>query len=106
MEGLWLSILGFFSGIVKLFNHFYAYSRRRYKEIQPFLTPREFQQYLLVEIPDSGARALDDLVTSFEIANYSEVYSTEEEYQRCQAGLEFLKELIENGERGKEENST
>ena len=91
-------------GIVKLFNHFYASTQRRYGEIQDCLTPREFQQILLREIPEQGVRALEDLVTAFEVANYSEAYPTKEGYDRCLAAVEMLSELMEHGEGDKEEN--
>ena len=92
-------------GIVKLFNHFYKSTQRRYGEIQAFLTPREFQHILLRKIPEKGVSALEDLVTAFEIANYSKLYSTKEDYDRCRAAVDLLSELIEYGEGGKEEDS-
>ena len=90
-------------GIVKLFNHFYAAARRRYGGIGETLTPREFQRALLREINDAGVQALEDLVSAFEIANYSEVYPTKEDYERCMAAVDKLNELMEGAEGGKEE---
>ncbi|MCW3992085.1 MAG: transglutaminase domain-containing protein, partial [Candidatus Bathyarchaeota archaeon] len=81
----YLAFTNYKEGVVKLFNHFYASAQRRYGEIQDSLTPREFQQILLREVPEKGMRALEDLVSAFEIANYSEMYSTKEDYDRCRA---------------------
>lgn len=84
-------------GIVKLFNHFYTSTRRRYEEIRDCMTPREFQRILQGKIPAKGAHALDDLVTAFEIANYSEAHPMKGDYDRCLASVELLSELMEHG---------
>lgn len=84
-------------GIVKLFNHFYGSTRKRFSGIEDHLTPREFQDVLMRKIPDAGTRALDDLVTAFEIANYSEEYPSKEDYDRCQTAVETLGRLMEHG---------
>ncbi len=91
-----LSFESYKEGIVKLFNHFYALTRRRYGEVEESMTPREFQQAVQEKIPEKGDCALDDLVTMFEIANYSLSYPTKEDYEKCQAALEMLKGLIEH----------
>ena len=83
-------------GIVKLFNRFYASTQRRYDEVRGSLTPREFQGVLLGKIPE-GARALEELVTTFEIANYSEARPSDEDYDRCREVVEVLRGLMEDG---------
>jgi len=98
----YLAFTNYKEGVVKLFNHFYASAQTRYGEIQGSLTPREFQQILLREVPEKGVRALEDLVSAFEVANYSETYSTKEDYDRCRAAVDTLNELMEHGEGGKE----
>ncbi len=92
-----LSFDSYKEGIVKLFNRFYASTQRRYGEIRESMTPREFQRVLLGKIPEKGAHALEDLVTAFEIANYSEARPTEEDYNRCRAAVEMLRGLMEHG---------
>jgi len=92
-----LSFNSYKEGIVKLFNRFYASTQLRYGEVRDCLTPREFQQVLMGKIPEKGACALDDLVTTFEIANYSGAHPTEEDYDRCQAAVEMLNGLMEHG---------
>ena len=89
-----LSFESYKEGIVKLFNRFYASTQRRFSEVEGSLTPREFQQVLLEKIPEKGANPLDDLVTAFEIANYSEENPPKETYVQCQTAVETLRELI------------
>jgi hypothetical protein len=84
-------------GIVKLFNRFYAVTQIRFGDVENHLTPREFQSVLLDKISRKGVHALDDLVSNFEIANYSEVYPPKESYDRCQEAVELLKGLMEDG---------
>jgi len=91
-------------GVVKLFNRFFAYTKRRHEGIENWMTPREFQRRLMDEIPDKGTFALDELVTAFEIAKYSEAPVAEEDFELCRASVDLLKELMEDGEGGKEEN--
>ncbi len=85
-------------GIVKLFNRFYSSSRRRYPEIRESMTPREFEMIMLRKIPRSGAAALDDLVASFEIADYSTSNPSKHDFDRCQATVELIVEFMEDGE--------
>jgi hypothetical protein len=91
-------------GVVKLFNRFFAYAKRRYEGIEDWMTPREFQGRLVKEIPEGGQFALDDLVTAFEIADYSEAPMAQEDFEMCRASVDLLKELMENGGGGKEED--
>ena len=84
-------------GIVKLFNWFYARSRRRLKGIDDSLTPREFQDAVLPGIPEKGEPALEYLVTAFEIADYSASNPSQEMYEKSLAAVELLGGMIERG---------
>jgi transglutaminase-like putative cysteine protease len=83
-------------GVVKLFNRFYALTRRRHSEITESMTPREFQQALAGKIPSSGASALEYLVTSFEIADYSTSRPTKEMYDKCFKAVEILRGMMQD----------
>ncbi len=85
-------------GIVKLFNWFYARSRRRLEGIDDSLTPREFQDKVLPGIPEKGQPALEYLVTAFEIADYSASNPSQEMYEKSLAAVELLGGMIERGE--------
>jgi len=84
-------------GIVKLFNWFYARSRRRIEGIDNSLTPREFQDVVLQWIPEKGEPALEYLVTAFEIADYSASNPSQEMYEKSLAAVELLGGMIERG---------
>jgi len=84
-------------GIVKLFNWFYARSRRRIEGIDDSLTPREFQDVVLQWIPEKGEPALEYLVTAFEIADYSASNPSQEMYEKSLAAVELLGGMIERG---------
>jgi hypothetical protein len=84
-------------GIVKLFNWFYARSRRRIEGIDDSLTPREFQDAVLPVIPEKGQPALEYLVTAFEIADYSASNPSQEMYEKSLAAVELLGGMIERG---------
>jgi transglutaminase-like putative cysteine protease len=84
-------------GIVKLFNWFYARSRRRLEGIDDSLTPREFQNLVLPGIPEKGEPALEYLVTAFEIADYSASNPSQEMYEKSLAAVELLGGMIERG---------
>ncbi len=84
-------------GIVKLFNWFYARSRRRIEGIDDSLTPREFQDMVLHGIPEKGQPALEYLVTAFEIADYSASNPSQEMYEKSLAAVELLGGMIERG---------
>ncbi len=85
-------------GIVKLFNRFYGLTRKMYSGIEDHLTPREFQHVLMRKVPAMGAPPLEDLVTAFEIANYSDEYPSKEDYDRCRMAVETLGRLMEHGQ--------
>lgn len=84
-------------GIVKLFNWFYARSRRRIEGIDDSLTPREFQDVVLPLISEKGMPALEYLVTAFEIADYSASRPSQEMYEKSLAAVELLGGMIERG---------
>ena len=84
-------------GVVKLYNWFYSFAQWRLEGIAENLTPREFLSVVSGRIPSEGSLALEYLVTSFEIANYSKTDLTEEILSKCLKGVEVLKDLIEGG---------
>jgi transglutaminase-like putative cysteine protease len=84
-------------GIVKLFNWFYARSRRRLEGIDDSMTPREFQGMVLPRIPEKGEPALEYLVTAFEIADYSASNPSQEMYEKSLAAVELLRGLMDRG---------
>jgi hypothetical protein len=84
-------------GIIKLYNWFYRFTQWKLGGIADNMTPREFMSIVSGRIPSEGAPALEYLVTSFEIANYSKVNLTEEILFKCSKGVEVLKDLIEGG---------
>ena len=83
-------------GVVKLFNRFYARSRRRYDGIVDSMTPREFQAALLGRVHEKGGPALEYLVTAFEIADYSTIIPNQEIYEKCHSAVELLYGLMEH----------
>lgn len=85
------------NGVVKLYNWFYRFTQRRLRGITDNMTPREFESVVLGGIPSDGAPALEYLVTSFEIANYSDFKLTKEMVDKSLRAIEVLKDLIENG---------
>jgi len=84
-------------GVVKLYNWFYRFTKRRLRGITDNMTPREFESVVLGGIPSDGAPALEYLVTSFEIANYSDFKLTKEMVDKSLRAVEVLKDLIEKG---------
>jgi hypothetical protein len=84
-------------GIIKLYNWFYRFTQWKLGGIADNMTPREFMSIVSGRIPSEGAPALEYLVTSFEIANYSKINLTEEILFKCLKGVEVLKDLIEGG---------
>jgi len=86
-------------GVVKLFNRFYVSMQRIYPDIEDTMTPREFERNLIDRLPDNAHLALEDLVTSYEIAMYSNIPVTEEDFKRTNATVELIIELMRNGRR-------
>jgi transglutaminase-like putative cysteine protease len=86
-------------GVVKLFNRFYVSMQRIYPDIDDTMTPREFERNLIDRLPDNAHLALEDLVTSYEIAMYSNISVTEEDFKRTNATVELIIELMRNERR-------
>jgi len=84
-------------GVVKLYNWFYRFAQKRLNGITDNMTPRELESVVLGMIPSDGVSALEYLVTSFEIANYSHFKITKEMVDKSLRAIEVLRNLIENG---------
>jgi len=84
-------------GVVKLYNWFHRFAQRRLNGITDNMTPREFESVVLGMIPSEGVSALEYLVMSFEIANYSDFKITKEIVEKSLKAIEVLRNLIENG---------
>jgi hypothetical protein len=93
-EDLPLTFDTYEEGIVKIFNRFFNTAQRIYPQIDDSLTPREFESFILAKIPRGSEFALDDLVTSFEIAEYGNMRLGKEDFERCMATVELLVELV------------
>ncbi len=83
-------------GVVKLYNWFYRYAQSRINGVTDNMTPKEFESVVLGVIPTDGVSALIYLVTSFEIANYSNFKITKEMVDKSLRAIEVLRNLIEN----------
>jgi hypothetical protein len=77
-------------GVVRLFNWLFKKAQRTQEGVEESLTPREFQYLLKYKIPESGAPALEYLVTAFEIADYSRSVISKEVLNKCLAAVELL----------------
>ncbi len=95
-EEIPLRFEGYKDGVVKLYNWFYRFARRRLNGVTDNMTPRELQSVVLGSIPSNGAPALEYLVTSFEIANYSDFKITKEIVDKNLRAIEVLKDFIDN----------
>lgn len=84
-------------GVVKLYNWFYRFAQRRLKGVTDNMTPREFESVVSGMIPSEGVLALEYLVTSFEIASYSDFEITKEIVEKSMRAIEVLRDLVENG---------
>jgi len=82
-------------GISRLYCWFYRFTQRRFEGIDDNMTPREFMGAVLSSIPSEEALTLKNLVTTFEIANYSNYKLTQEMYDRSLRAVESLKDIIE-----------
>jgi hypothetical protein len=67
------------------------------EDIEDSMTPREFQAAVLMSIPEKGDKALEYLVTAFEIADYSTSEIGQEMYEKSLAAVELLDGLMEYG---------
>ena len=82
--------------VVKLFNRFYVSMQRRFKDIDDTWTPREFEYAIIDRLPLDAHAALEDLITSYEIAMYSNIPVSVEDFNRTTATIELIIELMKN----------
>lgn len=89
-----IRIVDYREEIVNLFNSFFEAASKKYQGLNRFMTAREMQLKLTSQIPESKYKYLEDLVSIFEVANYSLHPITRREYERM-----FLAKLdLEHGE--------
>ena len=98
-DGVPLEYTSYEEGVVKLFNRFYVSMQRIYPDIDDTMTPREFQYLLLERMPMHADAMLDDLVSSYEIAMYSNITLSQEDFKRTNATIELVIELMKSGSR-------
>gem|GEM_PF-1136558 len=103
-DGVPLEYKSYEEGVVKLFNRFFVSARRRFPEIDESLTPREFQAFLEERLPPTLDAMLEDLVSSYEVAMYSNLSLDQDDFKRTHATIEFIVELMKDG--GEEEQPT
>ncbi len=92
------SFKGSKEGIIELYTWFYRFVHGRLGGIADNMTPRELLSVVSGRIPSQGALPLEYLVTSFEIAMYSERKPTREMQSKCSESVVILKGLIEGGD--------
>ena len=83
-------------GVIELYNWFYRFAQGMLDGIADNMTPRELMSVVSDRIPSQGALPLEHLVTSFEIAMYSESKPTKEMQSKCFESVIALKDLIED----------
>jgi hypothetical protein len=98
-DGVPLEYTSFEEGIVKLFNRFFVSMQRVHLDIDETLTPREFQYLLEERLPDSADALLEDLISSYEIAMYSNISLGQDDFVRTNATIELIMELMKIGKR-------
>ena len=96
-DGVPLEYSSYEEGVAKLFNRFYVSMQRIYPDIDDTMTPREFERTLMDRLPNNAHLALEDLVTSYEIAMYSNITVTAEDFKRTNATVELIIELMRSG---------
>ena len=96
-DGVPLDYGSYEEGVAKLFNRFYVSMQRIYQDIDDTMTPREFERTLMDRLPSNAHLALEDLVTSYEIAMYSNITVTAEDFKRTNATIELIMELMRSG---------
>jgi transglutaminase-like putative cysteine protease len=95
-DGVPLEYGSYEEGVVKLFNRFYVSMQRRFKDIDDTWTPREFEYAIIDRLPIDAHAALEDLITSYEIAMYSNIPVSVEDFYRTTATIELIMELMKN----------
>ena len=98
-DGVPLEYTSYEEGVVKLFNRFYVSMQRIYPDIDDTMTPREFQYVLIERMPMHADALLEDLVSSYEIAMYSNIALSQEDFKRTNATIELVIELMKSGSR-------
>lgn len=98
-DGVPLEYTSYEEGIVKLFNRFFVSMQRIYPDIDETMTPREFQNILLDRLPSAADALLEDLVSSYEIAMYSNIPMNQDDFKRTNATIELIIELMKNAKR-------
>jgi transglutaminase-like putative cysteine protease len=98
-DGVPLEYTSYEEGVVKLFNRFYVSMQRIYPDIDETMTPREFQFLLLEKLPMHADALLEDLVSNYEIAMYSNIALSQEDFKRTNATIELVIELMKIGNR-------
>lgn len=96
-DGVPLEYKSYEEGVVKLFNRFYVSMQRIFPDIDDVMTPREFQYILIDRLPMHADALLEDLVSSYEIAMYSNITLSQEDFKRTNATIELIIELMGNG---------
>ena len=96
-DGVPLEYTSYEEGVVKLFNRFYVSMQRIFPDIDEAMTPREFQYVIMDRIPQHADALLEDLVSSYEIAMYSNITLSQEDFKRTNATIELIIELMGNG---------
>lgn len=98
-DGIPLEYTSYEEGVVKLFNRFYVSMQRIYPDIDEAMTPREFQYVLEERLPKTADALLEDLVSSYEIAMYSNITLSQDDFKRTNATIELIIELMKSGQR-------
>jgi hypothetical protein len=98
-DGVPLEYTSYEEGVVKLFNRFFVSMQRIYPDIDEAMTPREFQYLLMDRLPRNADALLEDLVSSYEIAMYSNITVSQDDFKRSNATIELLIELMKNARR-------
>lgn len=98
-DGVPLEYTSYEEGVVKLFNRFFVSMQRIYPDIDDTMTPREFQYVLEDRLPQTADALLEDLVSSYEIAMYSNITLSQDDFKRTNATIELIIELMKSGAR-------
>jgi len=98
-DGVPLEYTSYEEGVVKLFNRFFVSMQRIYPDLDETMTPREVQYILEERLPQTADALLEDLVSSYEIAMYSNITLSQEDFKRTNATIELIIELMKSGTR-------
>ena len=98
-DGVPLEYTSYEEGVVKLFNRFFVSMQRIYSDLDETMTPREVQYILEDRLPQTADALLEDLVSSYEIAMYSNITLSQDDFKRTNATIELIIELMKSGTR-------